>query len=672
MKRIIPYLSLVILIAALALFHRNNINKFPSRIHAWSQSDRYALALGFIDNGFDLFHPQTYNLTESPYRNPVPHETSITAVDFPINDFVAALLMKLFGTTDPWCFRIYTFLYSLIGMCFLFLLAQKFINNNQFSMIVVLFCVTSPVYLYYQVGFLPTIPAISNLFIGLYYFFKYQDSKQIGHFSLGVFFITIAVLSRKPFLFFLLALFALEFWDTIKSRKINIRVALTMVISTLSILSYFLYNRYLGQKYGMAFLGFILPPDTFAQTFEITTTVFKNWLFQYFTVFHYIALSMLVLASLAAFKKKIIQSDNTKKLIFCIAFTFIGYAFYYVLMMKQFPAHDYYFLDSFYAVVCLLVIYLTSIVLKDIKTSKALGLLSLGFFLVFLFTVNKRIQLKREETGFWDRVEITTNNFEGAETLLNENNIPQTAKILVLDSYTTNIPFIKMKRFGYALLSEKYEDIKNSLTWRYDYIVLQDCYTSEIINCYPPLVNEIDRIAGNGKISIYKKQTNNNIKNLLAFLKLDTQVPILVKKLDFDSISEACWSNVKARKRTDISNSNVGFLAQNDDYSTTLSLKGVDWLSSKTHTLVFSVQVYPLENPDNVYIVTSIASKGEGVYFNAFNLSTAVDTMKKWQNVQLVFPVLPQLKSKENELKVFIWNAGKKSVYFDNFKVAIY
>ena len=354
MKRTLPLAIMIAIVLSLIVFHRSNINRFPTKIHAWSQSDRYALALGFIENKLDFFHPQTYNLTESPDHNPIPRESSITAVDFPINDFAAALLMKLFGTTDPWCFRLYTLVYSLIGMFFLFLLGKLFIKDNLLSLIVVLFCITSPVYLYYQIGFLPTIPAISNLFIGLYLFFKYQNSKKIWHFSLGIFFITIAVLSRKPFLFFLLALFSYELWETVKTKKINFRVAITIALSTITILGYFFYNRYLEHKYGNAFLGFILPPDDYAQSFEITFVVIKNWLFQYFTIFHYVALIVLIIISITSFyRKKFSQSLSSKLLLYCIAFAFAAYSFYYVLMMKQFPAHDYYFLDSFYSVVCL-------------------------------------------------------------------------------------------------------------------------------------------------------------------------------------------------------------------------------------------------------------------------------------------------------------------------------
>jgi hypothetical protein len=42
------------------VYHHKYINEFPSHIHAWAQSDRYALSLGFLDNGLNFLKPQTF------------------------------------------------------------------------------------------------------------------------------------------------------------------------------------------------------------------------------------------------------------------------------------------------------------------------------------------------------------------------------------------------------------------------------------------------------------------------------------------------------------------------------------------------------------------------------------------------------------------------------------
>jgi len=66
MKKKIEIIGILILIIGFGfLFQFEYLNEFPSYIHAWAQSDRYALSLGFIENGFDFFKPQTYISTNS-------------------------------------------------------------------------------------------------------------------------------------------------------------------------------------------------------------------------------------------------------------------------------------------------------------------------------------------------------------------------------------------------------------------------------------------------------------------------------------------------------------------------------------------------------------------------------------------------------------------------------
>ncbi|MFM7725091.1 MAG: hypothetical protein ACKO7B_00180, partial [Flavobacteriales bacterium] len=81
---------------------------FPGYIHGWAQVDRYALSMGFLRNGFDLFHPETY------VYNPIypgdfllQSSSTISAIDFPVHDYFVALLMKISGVQSPWLFRMY-------------------------------------------------------------------------------------------------------------------------------------------------------------------------------------------------------------------------------------------------------------------------------------------------------------------------------------------------------------------------------------------------------------------------------------------------------------------------------------------------------------------------------------------------------------------------------------
>jgi hypothetical protein len=176
----IQHLLLAVLLVGLSFFYYSQtIYYFPSHIHAWTQSDRYAIALNFIDNGFDFFHPATYNLLT---------KNGITQVDFPINEFAVAILMKIFGSSSPAIFRLYDLCYGIIGLIFLFQLTKKITGSEWKSYVAVIFLFSSPVYAYYQAGFLPSIPALANVIIGFYFFYVYFKSRNNKIFHLSIFF----------------------------------------------------------------------------------------------------------------------------------------------------------------------------------------------------------------------------------------------------------------------------------------------------------------------------------------------------------------------------------------------------------------------------------------------------------------------------------------------------
>ena len=59
-NRFLYIIALIFIVLAGVYIQLPYMNEFPSFIHAWSQSDRYAIALGFVNNDLDLFHPETF------------------------------------------------------------------------------------------------------------------------------------------------------------------------------------------------------------------------------------------------------------------------------------------------------------------------------------------------------------------------------------------------------------------------------------------------------------------------------------------------------------------------------------------------------------------------------------------------------------------------------------
>jgi len=289
-KQTIPLLVLILVTLSILLYH-NTISLFPAFIHAWTQSERYALALGFLNNGFDFFHPCTFNLQTI---------NGITRVDFPINEYIVALLMKLFGTTSPAVFRIYSVVISNVGLVYLYLLAKRITGSELKSFVAVVFVFLSPVYVYYQAGFIPSVPAIAFVFAGCYYYFSYLESSRKKQFAVAVFFLLLASLIRIPFLIFLIAVVVHQTWNYLKQKKVNGFETVVFATAFLLFGMYYRYNVHLGRMYGSMFLDSFLPAKNFDDFKAVLSQIYEVWLLQYFTKAHYLLLLLCVLYSIYA------------------------------------------------------------------------------------------------------------------------------------------------------------------------------------------------------------------------------------------------------------------------------------------------------------------------------------------------------------------------------------
>ncbi len=676
MKKYIDKIVFIVFVAIIfLLFHKNQVNTFPSHIHAWAQADRFALAHGFLRNGFDFFHPQTYILNlQFPHGFQKPGETGITSVDFPMHDYLSAVFMRVFQTKSPWCFRIYTLLYSIIGCFFLYKFSISFQSNKIVAGGVLFFVLTSPVFLYYMIGFLPTIPSLANFFIANWFYYKYIRSHQIKFYYWSIAFYTLAALSRTPFAIFLIAIICIEILFAIIYRRGNIRKVLAFSAAIIAIVSYYIYNQHLRQKYGSVFLGHVLPPNNMDEFTELLDYAVYRWRFHYFTLIHYVFIIVLVaLAVICCIKHKTTRSKQKLTLLLQIVVSLIGVMIYSVLMLRQFINHDYYFLDTFFPVIALIVVYLIS----EIRFQKRVWYITVySVFVLFaclsIVKAHDTMQ-QRREIPHWDRVAITTENFKGSAAYLDSLGIKKNAKILVIDSYTPNIPFILMQRSGYAVMTTSKENIKQALQWNYDYIVIQDCFLlSDVVKAYPQIINKIERIAGNRKISVYKKQAATESNTLQGFLNIAPGDIQILEKTDFETTPDSLWLYADSLQLSKDSINRFAVLSGEHEFGITLKLKNKKCLTTKTNSLLVEMQVLASEKPEGMYLVASVTDNENRIYYMTYNLDKQVDTLNKWENIYLLFPVLPVASTDKNELAVYFWNKKRKCIFIDNLSVTVY
>lgn len=673
MKKLHNYLIFLVILFLGFTFQFKYINEFPSHIHAWAQADRYALSLGFVKNNLNFFNPQTYVLNRQfPFDWKVPSNVGTTAVDFPIHDYIPALIMKITGITSPWVFRLYILLYSFFGFFFLYKLSFLFTNSFYKSFFVLLFAATSPVFVYYQGGFLPTIPSLANAFIGIYFYCKYLKQSNIKDFYLSIAFLTLAALSRSTFVLSLLAIIGIEFLRLIKGESTIKDKVIPVSLSISTILSYFVYNHYLRSKYGSVFLNHLMIPSSFSEAKEMLNIAYDNWKFQYFSKFHYLLLlGLLVIAIYYVLRKKVRSVKIQNEFGLFISVTFVGCIIFSLLMLKQFPNHDYYFLDTYFLPIILFLIYVLTFIPKlDFKHS---NIISIVFFLAAIFLVTNAIssQKNRRETGSWDVIGNTIDNFKYSDKLLDSLKINDNAKLLVINAYAPNIPFILMKRSGFAIMSSKKQAIEKALNWDYDYIVVQNNYfVSETYVAYPDILLKLDKIADNGKISICKLSKIENKQTLLGFIGIENKIPSFESIITFDTIADNHWQNTQITSSYRFSGKNAGFINNTMEYGITYKSSDIKELKVKPRLLLFS-SYFLKDTLNSCQIVVSINSNGQNIYSQSYDLNEYLKKKNTWENVKLLFQ-LPKIESNNYEFGIYIWNNGHNNLYYDDFSFKIF
>ncbi len=669
------FAAIVVILLLGLFFHLKHLNEFPSHIHAWAQSDRYALALGFQHNGFNFFKPETLVMNHQfPDDWKTPSKESITAVDFPVHDFIVAIIMKITGSHAPWVFRLYILLYSFIGLFFLYKLAFLLTDCFYKSIFVLIFAATSPVFIYYQAGFLPTIPSLANAIIGLYFYFKYMKFEKLSAFNFSIFFLTLAALSRATFIIPLFAVLVIEFMRIIRKEAGFTSKVFPVLISLSLFISYFFYNRWLGEKYGSIFLNHFLPAKSFQEIIYLLKITLEGMGSQYFSIFHYI---IFLLLSITALFFKFFRKNNllksSRQLLFLALLLFIGCIIFAEMMLWQFPAHDYYFLDTFYLPVILLLILILILIPKtDSKSGRIIYVLSVLLFSIPFVINGNNTQKTRRITGINDRTSTTNIDYGNSKTFLDSIGIPKDSKMLVLAACSPNIPFILMDRKGYADISPAKEDIKNMLTWDYDYIVVQnDVFLTEIFSVYPEIISKITKIADNGKISVCKLSDKVQYQTITDFLGIRNKKPAYQELMTYDSLSNNSWQNIQSTTIKAFSGVKSGILTTEKEYGLTYKSSHLPVITSKSCILVFSAYFWFEKQMNDCDIVVSINDNSKNIYYKRNNIKNLLIETNNWNKVELLFQ-LPQLKSKDYEFSIFIWNTGKNNLFTDDFSLKFY
>lgn len=517
LERFFWIVALVFIIGLGIFIHYPYMNEFPSYIHAWSQSDRYSIAIGFLNNDFDLFHTETliYN-KQFPHWWTYAYDNTITSVDFPFVEYVVAFIMKITGNTSPWIFRSCTLLLSFLGLFFLYKLSFLITKDGLKSLFVIAVAMTSPVYAYYSNGFIPGIPALTFAMMALYFYVRYLDDKNLKSFVLCTMFITLSILIRTSFMVLWIAILCFEFMRIIRKETTFVDKILPVIISFIAFFSYYLWNKHLAAENGTMFLSELMPSESWNDFWQEMTKTLNNWKFHYFGNIHYNIFLLITVFAMIYFiftqieNMRAIKSESYKSLSLWILFaiTLLGEMLFTFAMARQFRNHDYYFIDTYFLPLLLLLILILNVLprIENYRRSIILGLIAI--FFISLMTDNVCEMQKKRRRTYWGQTAIRTiKNYQGSERYLDSIGISKNAKMLTLWAYPQNTPFILMNRKGYAEMYYDKEKLDAGMTFDYDYVVIENqLYEKEKNGEWQYIFDELKYHSDNGRIMIFERK----------------------------------------------------------------------------------------------------------------------------------------------------------------------
>lgn len=662
-KKYMPFSILLLCILMLLKSNLFTFQNFPLQKHAWSQIDHYSLSLGFVDNDLNFFKPKTrtynYKYPEDWKRKKL---STTTSVDFPIHQFIPAVVMKITGSESQIINRIYIYLYSLFGIFFLFKLSNLLIENKILALFPVLLLIYSPLFVYYQNGFMPSIPSFSNFVIGTYFYIKFIQSDRQKYWVLALIFLALSVLARTSYLFLYFSILGIEL-----VRYLNInnfksifksRFLIGSLISFTLIFSYFSYNYYLRKTFGSLFLSHLMLPKDFEEFKEIIRLMLQNWKFIYFSKNQYFAMGILALLAIIFYRKRTKIFINKLPIILCVFLWFASLAFF-VSMAKQYVNHDYYFIDSF----LFPVIFTTIVLASRIKTFKFENYFYMVLIFISIFFFRKEAKSEQEKVyapGPWNQTFTTYSNYENVNKLLIDNNINITETILCYHAFPPNLPFYLMKRDGIPIIDDKPELLKATIHWDFNYMLFENEYfIPNVYENYPEIINHFEVIDTDGKITLCKKRNQAKKCNLNEFLQLKRYSIFLESSDSIDHNWAFRQNNLK-----------YGNISKNQEFGAVYKIKGFSKKQNENLLIKFDGNITP-KNAIESNIVFSINQDGENLLYKSFVLSYSLKKHQNAKYVELIVP-LPSAKIENAELGIYIWNPNHNEINYKDLGFKIY
>lgn len=451
-KKLAGLIPVVIYILVAVVSYFRFANELPRGVHAWGQSDRYAIAKRYTQTGMNPLYITTYNIASEDGR---------TGAELPLPQYLAAAISMLgLEAYLPFLVRLINFLIFSIG---LFALFRTILPDEMWlRSLLPAFVLSSPIIGFYAFNFLPDIAGLGFILWSYACLLKYlhtKDKKWI-FWCLSIAFIG-ALVKLTVVIFFIAHVLFLVVHLVLRNQSKS-----ALKIGFISIIPVFIVAVYLktqmidvNEKYwSVVFRAHANPIKSWANLVDVVKGI-GYWRTEYLSVPMYV-MFFAAFAALIWVKGKRLKTSmsNGISLVLHSVIVLIGLLMFFVYLGKQFIHHDYYMIATFMPLVLLLIFWFAAHGLKALNLHP--GIVRLLFVGLALYGIGMTPQKVAARMGHVyemrkHKIDNQTRWLENADKAMVYAESDPNDVVFVLYHESPNIPLVRLDRKGMCFNHEE-------------------------------------------------------------------------------------------------------------------------------------------------------------------------------------------------------------------------
>lgn len=317
------HFSVWMVMGAFALLQCVGITDPPLEMaHSWRQAFTSMVTRNYVELGMDWLHPRIDMAGE---------KTGIVGAEFPIFNFLAVLLARVFGYAH-WQGRVVNLVVVIWGAYhFYCLLKYRFTERTALFSVSILLCSS---WFTFSRKAMPDTFSVSLVLVGLRYGFDYWFFGRWRSFIWAMLAISLGVLSKIPAMSLLAIVAVLPFFHIEhKGRAVAVCLGLTMAVLP-SLWWYFYWVPVLNQQYGYH----LFFPKGLVEGWHEIVPLWRLLLEKfYFTSFYSFLALFFAFVGMIALKKRAMRLESL-----ALAMVTVVFGLFILKTGAVFPQHTYY------------------------------------------------------------------------------------------------------------------------------------------------------------------------------------------------------------------------------------------------------------------------------------------------------------------------------------------